>query len=106
MALLDVEKVLNQGRIPIIINKYYDDDPPLICNKFQVPEFYTIRQLYVSLAKYVPVENKYSFMLMTKTKMLLNTHSFISLIYNKYKSSNGILYLYYIKENVFGSMED
>lgn len=91
------------NRVPVIVNKMKNSQLPDIDKvKYLVPGEMTLAQFMVILRKKIKLNESDSIFIFTNNDTLVSTSSIISCIYNEYKSSNDLLYLYYIECNTFG----
>lgn len=93
-------------RLPIVCQKHTrcrSDVPDIDKIKYLVPNDITIGQFLVVITMRIKLSPQQSIFLCTdKNKMLSASESLLH-TYDKHKSTNNMLYLYYIGENVFGS---
>ena len=99
----DKIKTKYPNRFPVIVNKsnkcVLDD---IERSKFLVPGELTIGQFMCIVRKRIKLNEEESLYLFINKSILPTTSSFISNIYDEYKSDDGFLYIEYCNENVFG----
>lgn len=89
-------------RVPVICEKGLGkDNPDIDKNKYLVPLDFTIGNFLVVIRKRIKLQDFEALFLMVNGSILPISTSFNE-IYNRYKDSDGYLYMTYTKENVFG----
>lgn len=93
----------HKDRIPIIIFKDPSSKVPDISkHKFLVPRETTIGKLIYEIRKHITLKSTESIFLFINDVMP-PVNELIETIYNKYKDTDGFLYITYNGENTFGS---
>jgi len=100
----EADKVLKKypKSIPILIDTKYDTTPKLKKNKYIIPNSFTFGHFFEIIRKQLDIKKETALFFFINKNILLSAGMLISDIYNKYKSENGFLQVYYSLENVFG----
>lgn len=112
---LDKRKMLSKAlfekfpdRLPVIIEKSKSEKMSTLINKskFLVSYDTTVSEFMCILRKRMSVDEKSSIYIFTnnKNKVLLSGSFSMGTIYNEHKDEDGLLYLEYCYENVFGNI--
>ena len=104
-SLEESKRVLQKypDKIPIIINVSEEctELNPLEKNKYIVPNDMTVGQFIYIIRKKIQLKQGQALFFFCNNSLIPNTLNLKS-IYEKNKSDNGFLYIYYSTENTFG----
>lgn len=90
------------GRIPIIVEKYKDNElPDIDKRKYLVPKDMTVSQFMFVIRKRIKLDPSQS-LFITVNSVLVSSNATISEIYGDNKDEDGFLYVIYSSENTFG----
>ena len=102
LAKFNLIKSKNPDFIPIIVEKYNDKkNNDLKKNKFLVSKYNNFSVIPMQVRKHLTLDKSKALFFYINNK-LINQSENIEIIYNKYKDTDGFLYVYYEFENTFG----
>ena len=88
--------------IPIIIKTNNNETPKLNKHKYIVPNNLLFAHFFNIIRNQLNLPKEKALFFFTNKNTLLSSAMQLSVIFEKYKSEDGFLYLFYSLENVFG----
>jgi GABA(A) receptor-associated protein len=88
-------------RLPLIIDRYKEQDPPISQHKYLIGPDIQFSELMVLLRKRIQLKSYQALFLFNKNNMV-SMNDTIGNYYHQYGDKDGFLYIIYSTENTFG----
>lgn len=104
MAIVQNIMIKYSDRVPVIVGRAdVNNTPPISKFKFLAPRDVTFDKFILEVRKNINISAHTALFFFLPNNTLTSPYTFMNVLYEKYKSNDGFLYLTYSCENTFGA---